>query len=79
MKRFEIGAKYTMNFVGDHDLVITYTVIDRTEKTITIKDDHGEVKKCRINTTLSNYDGAECVFPLGRYSMAPILRAKHQV
>lgn len=78
MIRFEIGAKYSMSFIGDHDLVITYTVIDRTEKTITIKDNHGEVKKCRINAGFSNFDGAECVFPLGRYSMAPILRARYQ-
>lgn len=75
MTKFEIGKAYSMSSVCDHECVWTYTVTARTAATVTLTDDRGEVKKCRVNAKFSEYCGAETIFPLGRYSMAPILRA----
>lgn len=74
MKKFEIGETYRMTSACDHNCEWVYTVIARTAATITITD--GKVtKKCRINKQVSEWAGAESVYPEGRYSMAPILRA----
>ena len=74
MTRFEIGKEYSCRSICDHECVWTYKVIDRTEKTITITDGK-EIKNLRIIKALSEMDGRECVFPLGKYSMCPTLRA----
>lgn len=74
MKKFEIGQKYTHGYAGDSNLFNTWEVIARTAQTITIECD-GEIKKCRINKLISEYNNAESVYPLGKYSMAPILVA----
>lgn len=74
MKKFEVGNKYSMRSACDHNCVWTYEVVERTAQTITI-DDGKEVKKCRINKRLSEYRNAESVYPLGQYSMCPILSA----
>lgn len=74
MKKFEIGREYSMRSICDHECVWTYTVVDRTEKTITITDGK-ETKKCRISAKISEYRDAETVLPLGKYSMCPMLSA----
>lgn len=79
MKKFEVGKQYVHGWIGDSDLFTTWTVIKRTAKTITIKEEGTQldrVKTCRIIDRLSQWEGAECVFPFGQYSMAPTLRAK---
>lgn len=74
MNRFEIGKTYSMHSVCDHNCVWTYTVTGRTDQTVTISDGK-EIKRCRINKVASQHRNAETVFPLGRYSMAPMLSA----
>ena len=74
MKKFETGKTYSMRSIGDHNCIWTYTVTGRTAQTITITDGN-ETKKCRINKKVSEWSDTETVFPLGRYSMAPMLRA----
>ena len=74
MKKFEIGKKYSMRSICDHECVWTYTVIARTAQTITISDGK-EVKKCRVIKKISEYWNAETIYPLGQYSMAPSLVA----
>lgn len=74
MKKFEIGKTYSMRSVCDHNCTWTYTVTKRTAATVTITDGK-ETKTCRINKGLSEYRGAESFYPLGQYSMAPILSA----
>lgn len=74
MKQFEVGNKYSMRSICDHNCVWTYEVVERTAQTITITDGK-EVKKCRISKKISEYRGAESVYPLGQYSMCPILSA----
>ena len=75
MKRFEVGKKYSMRSICNYDCVWTYTVVARTEKTVTLEEEGGKTFKCRINKYLLDIEGIECVYPLGRYSMCPILRA----
>lgn len=74
MKKFEIGKTYTMGSICNSECFWTYTVTARTAQTITL-DDGKEVKRCRISKKATEYRGAETVFPLGQYSMAPILSA----
>ena len=74
MKKFEIGKTYSTRSICDHECVWSYTVISRTEKTITVTDGR-ETKRLRIIKDLSMYDNRETVRPLGSYSMCPLLRA----
>ena len=74
MKKFEIGTSYSMRSICDHNCIWTYTVTARTAQTITLSDGK-ETIKCRINKQISEWNKAETVHPLGRYSMAPSLTA----
>ena len=73
MKQFEIGKEYSMRSACDHNCVWTYKVIARTAKTITITNGK-QTMKCRVSKS-SEYFGAETIYPLGQYSMAPSLTA----
>lgn len=74
MNKFEIGREYSCRSVCNHDCVWTYMVVARTAKTITVTDGEA-VRKLRIIKDLSEYRGAESVYPEGKYSMCPILSA----
>ena len=74
MRKFEINKTYKMRSICDHECVWTYEVIGRTAQTITITDGK-KVQKCRVATNESEWDDREVVYPLGKYSMAPSLRA----
>lgn len=74
MKAFEIGKTYIAKSPCDHNCTWTFTVAKRTTCTVTITDGE-KTKRCRIIKGLSEENGAEAIFPLGQYSMAPILRA----
>ena len=74
MKRFEVGKEYSARSSCDHNCVWKFKVVARTEKTVTLvglNNNDGGVK--RISKAYS--DSGEAVLPLGRYSMAPVLRA----
>lgn len=74
MRKFEVGKKYSMFSICNHNCIWEYTVIARTAATITITDGK-EIKKCRINKKSTEYRNAETIYPLGLYSMAPSLTA----
>lgn len=74
MRKFEIGETYTMTSACDHEAAWTYEIIGRTAQTVTIADGKG-TRRCRINKQITEESGRESIFPLGNYSMAPILRA----
>lgn len=82
IKKFKVGKKYSMRSACNHDCVWTYKVISRTDGTVVLqqlnKDGKptGDKARFRINKKLTEYLGAECVKPLGTYSMAPILIAE---
>lgn len=74
MRKFEVGKEYTCRSVCDHECVWTYKVVARTPKTITVTSE-GTTKTLRIIKGLSEYRGAESVYPEGKYSMCPIISA----
>ena len=71
MTTFETGKTYYYRFACNTDTAVKCTITKRTAKTITFKEDDGEVKTRRIYI----YGNCENV-SLGRYSMAPILSAE---
>ncbi len=75
MKKFEVNKIYSMRSPCQHDCVWTYIVVSRTNCTVTLKERRGETVKCRISKKVSEYCDTEIVYPLGKYSMCPLLRA----
>lgn len=76
IKQFEVGKTYSMRSPCQHDCIWTYKVTARTAQTVTLTESRGEKVKCRISKAMSAYRQAETVFPLGRYSMCPMLSAE---
>ena len=74
MKTFQINQMYTMRSACNQDCTWSYIVIKRTAQTVTIHDGK-QAKTCRICKQVSQYRGAETIYPLGQYSMAPSLTA----
>ena len=73
-KKFEIGKVYNAHFTNDYKTIIKVKIVGRTEKTVKyVILDHNK-KEVKNTRTFIN-DGCECFYPLGRYSMAPIIRA----
>lgn len=76
MLKFEVGNVYACRSVCNQDCIWYFRVVSRTKSTIKIlKDDEKNPVVKRINKQLSEWNGAESVYPLGNYSMAPILSA----
>lgn len=73
-QQFVPGFRYAMTFVGDADSHIVYEVIRRTAKTVTLTDGKDEITR-----KVSAFDHAEQLFPMGRYSMSPVLRAELRI
>lgn len=72
MKKFEAGKEYTCRLIGDHNAIIKATVESRTAKSVIAKVDNDPPKRFMILLTM---DGGEAIYPDGRYSMCPIIRA----
>ena len=72
IKRFEAKKDYTTRSVCDYNCIFTTTILKRTKKTVLILNG---MDKHPIRRKIHIYDNAECIFPFGSYSMAPILRA----
>lgn len=76
MLKFEVGNIYACRSVCNYDCIWYFRVVSRTKSTITIlKDGEKNPVSKRINKQLSETLDAESVYPLGNYSMAPILSA----
>ena len=76
MNQFKPGKTYFCRSICDYECVWTYKVTKRTNKTIyVIQDGTGPEKALRVKTDASG----EYTYPLGRYSMAPILDAGNRV
>jgi hypothetical protein len=67
---FTVGKTYTARSACDHNCVWSFKVVSRTAKSITIEGNEGTSRR-----GVSIWDGGETAFPMGRYSMAPIIRA----
>lgn len=76
MLKFEVGNIYACRSICNYDRVWYFRVVSRTKSTITIlKDGEKNPVVKRINKQVSETLDAESVYPLGNYSMAPILSA----
>jgi hypothetical protein len=72
MSKFENATTYTGRFITDADAVLEVRVIKRTAKTVTFVHPHtGDDTRAKIH----NNDDGEFFFPMGQYSMAPVIRA----
>ena len=72
---FEIGQAYSGRFIGDADAVFQVKILARTAKTVTVMGPKGMAQH-RVSRDL---DGGEQIYPFGKYSMAPVCRAKRLV
>lgn len=73
-KCFEVGKTYTTRSACDHECIFAFEIVARTAKTITFTY-HGKTIKRGVYL----WDGMEACFPMGKYSMAPIIRADDAV
>ena len=73
MQRFEVGKVYNCRSNGDYNAVWEYEIVRRTDMSVTIKRLGQSATSSR---RIVNMDGQECIWPMGKYSMAPLLRAK---
>lgn len=77
--KFETGKTYSTRSACDHDCIFSFAVIRRTPKTIAffqmrggrVIDSTETVRGVKIDEA-----GNEFCFPLGQYSMAPVIRAE---
>ena len=73
MLEFEAGKTYEARSACDYDCIFSFEVVRRTARTITFLH-HGQEKTRGVK---QDSGGEEFCFPLGRYSMAPTIRAAH--
>ena len=72
MSNFENNTTYSGRFITDSDAVLEVRVIKRTAKTVTYVHPHtGDEQRAKIHTE----EGTEFFFPMGHYSMAPVIKA----
>lgn len=69
-----VAGNYETRFIGDSELKLNVKVLSRTAKRLTFKV-NGETKKAGISV----FEEQEYFYPLGRYSMASIIRAEHLI
>ena len=71
MQKFIVGQEYSTRSACDYNCIFRFRVTKRTEKSIWIAE-HDDAPRMR---RVEIYDGMETIYPYGKYSMAPILRA----
>lgn len=70
MTKFETGKTYATRSLCDYDCIYRFEIVGRTAKTVKVKY-HDRVTSRKVH----DRDGMETIYPLGSYSMAPVLRA----
>jgi len=78
--KFEVDAVYTGRFATNYDAVFAHRIVRRTEKSVWVQQvcpgthkPRGGVERKAIQK--HHASGYELVYPMGRYSMCPILGA----
>lgn len=78
VKKFEVGSIYYARSACDHNAVWKVKIVARTEKTIKwIMLD--KFKKVVKTSRPFIFDNEECFYPLGKYSMAPVITARKKI
>jgi hypothetical protein len=70
--KFTAGNTYTQRSICDSNCVFSFRVVSRTAKTMQLDSGDGVTRRVGIKF---DREGCEFAFPLGRYSMAPTIRA----
>jgi hypothetical protein len=70
--KLEVGKTYATPSICDSSYMVTATIVSRTAKRVTFQM-KGESKS--VTKGIFIYDGKECFYPRGQYSMCPTLRA----
>jgi hypothetical protein len=70
MNNFIEGKTYQTKSICDSNCIFTAEVLKKTAKTVTVKTMEG-VKRCKVH----EYNGEQFIYPLGQYSMAPMIKA----
>lgn len=68
---FEVGKTYSTRSVCDRNCIFSVTIASRTKSTVTTTDG----KRFGIAKRETLWNEAETIFPTGRYSMAPAIKA----
>jgi hypothetical protein len=71
---FQIGKTYYDRSICDHECIFKFTILGRTDKTVTTVVSGKTVKR-----GLKVYDGVEQFRPFGTYSMCAIVSADKRV
>lgn len=72
MAKFQENTKYKTRFISDADSTLVVKVYTVSEKSVAIMvEGEGHSRRCKIH----NDGETDFIYPLGRYSMAPIIRA----
>ncbi len=73
MTSFTANTTYTGRFITDADAIFSVDVVKVTAKTVTFLHPHtGDATRATVK---HDDDGVAFFFPMGRYSMAPVIRA----
>lgn len=77
MKKFEVFKTYSCRSICNHECIWNFEIIRRTKTTVLVRLTTGtEVLRKKL---YFDDKGNEMIYPLGQYSMAPILRAESEV
>ena len=74
MKKFTTGRTYTMRSICDHNCIWAVKVLKRTTQFVTLKVSGEKIPvRCKVHV----WQGSESCYPLGSYSMCPVLTAEN--
>lgn len=68
---FVVGRTYTCRSIGDSNLIFKFKLIARKGDMLTLEEKGGDPHRRKV----SIYKGEENCYPLGKYSMCPILKS----
>lgn len=70
MTKFELNQTYSCRSICDYDCIFSFTILNRTAKTVTIEV-HGE----QVRRGIQIHNDCEQFKPFGTYSMCAIISA----
>lgn len=80
LKKFECGKIYQTRSICDYNTIFKIKILSRTEKTVTyLILGWPQSNKPKRKTRPFIFQGKESIYPLGKYSMAPVIDADDKV
>lgn len=73
MSKFIVGNTYSTRSACDYNCVFTFTVVSRTDKSVTIV---GDMIDKPSRKKIYNFSDVESFLPYGSFSMAPSVSAR---